>query len=146
MEDKFGMRNGDWVRDDVICSVISTGLGRATGFALYMDFGLLKPGDGPLGGRVAGKSAWGVLGDLERELKEGPKGGYFAGEHPGRADILAEFPLSMVKQRNWISMKEEFPVLDAWLERVYARDAFKRGLEKGNGYNLTTFSKVPERR
>lgn len=87
-----------------------------------------------------------MLGDLERELKEGPKGGYFAGEHPGRADILAEFLLSMVKQRNWISMTDEFPALDLWLKRVYARDAFKRGLVKGNGYDLTTFPKVSERR
>ncbi|KAF4629395.1 hypothetical protein G7Y89_g8756 [Cudoniella acicularis] len=142
--DLFGLQNGDWIRDEVICSLVSTNLNRTLFFSLYLDFGAIKPGDGPGAARL--KSLGSVLGDLERELKEGPKGGYFMGERPGRADILAEFQVSMVKQRGWADLKGEFPLLDAWLERVYGREAWKRALEKGNGYDLNVFPKIPERR
>jgi hypothetical protein len=59
------------------------------------------------------------LRDLERELKEGPAGGLFMGKMPGRADIMLEFPMSMVKHRNWVDLKSDFPELGRWLERVY---------------------------
>jgi glutathione S-transferase len=76
-------------------------------------------------------------------LKEGPKGGFFMGENPRRADILMEFPMSMVKHRNYVDLEKEFSALDGWLKRVYDRPAFKRCLEKGNGYD---FSKLPNPR
>lgn len=72
-------------------------------------------------------------------MKEGPEGDWFLGEEPGRADVLLEFPMSMIKYRNWVDLKSEFPQLNAWLERVYARDAWKRGLQKGSGYDLSVF-------
>jgi len=125
--------------------MVSTNLNRVGGFALMLDFGVFKLGEGPMAASFGGKAMWGVLGDLERELKEGPEGGYFMGEHPGRADILAEYPVTLVKHRNWADLKADYPLLDAWLERVHARDAFKRSLQKGNGYDLTIFPKVPGR-
>jgi glutathione S-transferase len=144
-EDKFGLKNGDWVRDEVLTSMVSTNLNRIGGFALMLDFGVFKLGEGPMAASFGGKAMFGALGDMERELKEGPKGGYFNGEHPGRADILAEYQITLIKHRNWADLKADYPLLDAWLERVHARDAFKRSLQKGNGYDLTIFPKVPGR-
>ncbi len=85
------------------------------------------------------------LKELERELKEGPKGGFFMGKQPGRADILMEFPMTSITQRKSVDMEKEFPELWAWLQRVYARPAWKRGLEKAFGgvYDLTVFPKKP---
>jgi glutathione S-transferase len=141
--DKFGLKNGDWIRDEVLCSMTLTNLTRAQGFMMYIDFGVIQNGTGPGAGRTDGPEIRSILGDLERELKEGPKGGFFMGENPGRADILMEFPMSMVKHRNYVDLEKEFPALDGWLKRVYERPAFKRSLEKGNGYD---FSKLPSPR
>ncbi|KAG9232853.1 hypothetical protein BJ875DRAFT_65892 [Amylocarpus encephaloides] len=145
-EDKFGLKHGDWIHDEVICSLISTGLGKSSSFTLFLDLGIIQPGEGPLAGRVLGKTAWAVLDDLDRELKGGPKGGYFMGGHPGRCDILAEFQTSMATQRNWVDLKADYPALYEWQQRVFARPAWRRALEKGNGYDLTIFPTIPERR
>lgn len=119
-----------------------TNMSRVNGYMLMMDFGALKPGEGPFGERMYGPELRAQLGDLERELSEGPKGGFFMGEHPGRADIMLEYPISMAKHRNWVDLKKEFPGLDEWLQRVYDRPSFKRSLEKGNGYDLSVFPKI----
>ncbi|TVY35378.1 hypothetical protein LSUB1_G004779 [Lachnellula subtilissima] len=145
-EDKFGLKNGDWIRDEILSSIDSTTFNHVHMQALMFDWGVLKAGDSAGNFPLSGKAYWTVLADLEYELKNGPKGGYFMGEHPGRADILLEFQMSMVKLRNWADLKADYPLLDAWLERVYARDAWKRGLAKGNGYDLSMFPKIPERR
>jgi len=141
-EDKFGLRNGDWIRDEQLSSIALTDLHSAMVILFYLDFGPLKLGY-TTGNRFDGEELRNLLTVLDRELVEGPKGGFFLGEHPGRADILFEYPMTMVKHRKWVDLKKEFPRLDEWLERVYARPAFKRSLEKGNGYD---FSKLPNSR
>ena len=120
--------------------MISTNLNRATGMILMMDFGVIKSAASD---RFDGPELRSILKDLERELKDGPEGGWFMGKEPGRADFLLEFQMSMVKQRRWVDLKSEFPLLDAWLEGVYERDAWQRSLEKGNGYDLTVFPQRP---
>jgi glutathione S-transferase len=143
ISDTFGLRNGDWIRDEMLLSIISTSLARATFLHMMLDFGMIKNGEGNAGSHFDGPELRNVLGVLERELKEGPEGGWFMGRKPGRADIMAEFGISSVKQRKYLDLKAEFPGLDAWLERVYERDAWKRGLEKGNGYDLSVFPQRP---
>lgn len=64
------------------------------------------------------------------------------GDTPGRADILLEFPMSMIKQRDYVDLAKEFPGLSAWLERVENRPAWKAAMQKGNGYNLNSFPKT----
>ena len=119
-----------------------TNLNRINGYMLMMDVGALKPGKGPIGERMYGPELRAQLRDLERELSGGPKGGFFMGEHPGRADIMLEYPISMAKHRKWVDLKKEFAKLDEWLQRVYDRPAFKRSLEKGNGYDLSVLPKT----
>ncbi|KAG0647276.1 gst3 [Hyphodiscus hymeniophilus] len=141
--DKFGLKNGDWVRDEVITSLSQTNLNRGIGMLLMLDFGAIRNGQRPMGKRFDGPEQRAQLADLERELVEGPKGGFFMGEHPGRADIMLEYPISSIKHRNWVDLPKEFPKLNEWLQRVYDRPAFKRSLEKGNGYDMSCFPKTP---
>ncbi len=63
-----------------------------------LDFRMVKTS--PEGKRFDGPELRNILADLERELNEGPKGGWFMGKQPGRADIMFEFPMSMIKHRN----------------------------------------------
>lgn len=72
-------------------------LGRANGFMLYLDLGIIKNGNPPV---ADGPELRNWLKHLERELKEGPEGGFFMGKQPGRADIMLEFPMSFIKHRN----------------------------------------------
>jgi glutathione S-transferase len=53
--------------------------------------------------------------------------------------------MTSITQRKSVDMEKEFPELWAWLQRVYARPAWKRGLEKAFGgvYDLTVFPKKP---
>lgn len=139
-EDKFGLRNGDWIRDEVLVSINNTNLSRATFTMMMLDMGLLKNG---AGNRFDGPALRSALADVEQELKDGPEGGWFMGKEPGRADILMEYPINSTKVRKYLNLKSEFPELDAWLERVHARPAYKRALEKGNGYDMTIFPQRP---
>ncbi|KAL5349392.1 hypothetical protein ACLOAV_005683 [Pseudogymnoascus australis] len=141
--DKFGLRNGDWIRDEVVTSMACTNLQRATGFMMMLDFGVIRNGEGPAGGLFDGPELRRQLGALERVLGEGPEGGFFMGERPGRADVILEFPMTNVRQRGYLDLAVEFPRLDEWLTRCWERPAFRRALEKGNGYDMSAFPKVP---
>jgi glutathione S-transferase len=142
-DDKFGLRSGDWVRDDMLLSVNQTNLGRLTMMMMMLDFNALAVGKGEFGKSFNGSAMRKALADLEKALKGGPPGGYFMGKEPGRADIMLEWPLASISQRKWVDIENEFPALDAWLARCYKRDAWKRSLQKGNGYDLTIFPQLP---
>ncbi len=144
-EDKFGLKNGDWIRDEMLVSIISTGLSKATTILLMLDFGMLRNGSGPGGKNFDGPEMRNILKELNRELKDGPSGGYLMGKEPGRADIMLEFPMTSIKQRGSVDLANEFPELDAWLQRVYERPAWKRALGKAfdGVYDITTFPKGP---
>ncbi|KAF7947997.1 hypothetical protein EAE96_009065 [Botrytis aclada] len=137
--DAFGLRNGDWIRDEMLISIALTDLGASTFTMLMLDFNAIANGAGPMGTFCDGPALRKTLGNLEKELKEGPEGGFFMGKNPGRADIMLEFPMALIKQRGWVNLEKEFPALDEWLKRCYERPAWKRCIEKGNGYDLTSF-------
>jgi glutathione S-transferase len=42
----------------------------------------------------------------------------------------------MIAQKGWVDLEGEWPRLAAWRKRILERDAWKRGMEKGNGYDL----------
>jgi glutathione S-transferase len=62
---------------------------------------------------------------------------YFMGKSPGRADFMMSWPIDMAAAQDIVKFSE-FPRLKAWHERCKARDGWKRGIEKGNGYDLRT--------
>ncbi|KAG9248251.1 hypothetical protein BJ878DRAFT_413168 [Calycina marina] len=136
--DNFGLCNGDWIRDEQLVS-LSNVLGRNCAEIMMVEFGYIKGAKvNPLDAQALRKT----LEHLERELKERPAGEWFMGARPGRADVMLEFYVSMLKQRQYLDLRKEFPGLDAWLGRIESRPAWKAAMEKGNGYDLNTFPKI----
>ncbi|ETN46917.1 uncharacterized protein HMPREF1541_01106 [Cyphellophora europaea CBS 101466] len=80
--------------------------------------------------------------DVDKQLKfieaelEGQD--YLMGASPGRPDFLLTFVYDNFHQRRLIDASK-YPVAKAWRERCEARPAWKRSLEKGNGYDLSDF-------
>ena len=46
--DRFGLRNGDWICDEAILSIIITNLGQTTTMMMMLDFNAIGNGTGPL--------------------------------------------------------------------------------------------------
>lgn len=78
-----------------------------------------------------------AMGYLQEELGDKV---WFNGNELGRADFMLSFPLDLMAQRGWMDLGREYPKIEAWRQRIQARDAWKRALEKGNGYDLSTVS------
>jgi glutathione S-transferase len=68
---------------------------------------------------------------LESELS---KREWFAGPAFTAADIQMSFPLEAAAAR--APIVKQMPKLSAWLDRIQARPAYKRALEKGGPYEL----------
>jgi glutathione S-transferase len=68
---------------------------------------------------------------MEAELT---KSAYFAGEDFTAADIQMSFPIEAAGARGGLGDKR--PKLAAWLERIHARPAYQRALQKGGPYEL----------
>jgi len=66
---------------------------------------------------------------LETELAGRP---WFAGEDFTAADIMMSFPLEAARQRG--GLDESRPNIIDWLERIHARPAYGRALERGGPY------------
>ncbi|HXQ21213.1 MAG TPA: glutathione binding-like protein, partial [Candidatus Acidoferrales bacterium] len=62
------------------------------------------------------------------------KSTWFAGDELTAADIQMSFPLEAAAARAGLDATR--PKLTAFLERIHARPAYKRALEKGGPYEL----------
>lgn len=71
------------------------------------------------------------VGFMEDALARGP---WFAGDEFSAADIQLSFPIEAAAARGGLGV--EFPRLHAFLERIHARPAYQRALEKGGPYAL----------
>lgn len=76
---------------------------------------------------------------LESELGDGE---WFNGKHLSRSDFMLFWPVDLIATRDWIDYAKDYPRLDAWRKRALDREAWKRALEKGNGYDLTALGQV----
>ena len=92
---------------------------------------------------IARKVADGALGsfvlpNLGRNLDfmegELSKGEWFAGAQFSAADVQMSFPLEAARARGGLDAKR--PKLMAWLDRIHARPAYQRALERGGKYEL----------
>jgi glutathione S-transferase len=87
---------------------------------------------GPLGWPARGfvdKQLTLHLNYLEAELATQP---WFVGEQFTGADIIMSFPLEASVQRGGLSASR--PRLMDWLQRIHARPAYARPLERGGPY------------
>jgi glutathione S-transferase len=71
------------------------------------------------------------LAYLEGELG---KGTWFAGEEISGADIQLSFVLEAAASRG--GLDQAYPRLSAFLERIHARPAYQRALERGGKYDI----------
>jgi glutathione S-transferase len=60
--------------------------------------------------------------------------GWFAGEAFSAADIQLSFPLEAAAARG--GLDGQYPKLSAFLERIHARPAYRRALERGGPYDF----------
>lgn len=79
-----------------------------------------------------------VLPNIERNLdfmeQELGRSRWFAGEEFSAADIQMSFPLEVARARG--GLDERRPRLMAILERIHARPAYRRALERGGPYDI----------
>jgi glutathione S-transferase len=79
-----------------------------------------------------------VLPNIERNLSfmEGELGktDWFAGNAFTSADIQMSFPLEAARMRG--GLDEKRPRLMDWLERIHARPAYRKAIERGGKYDL----------
>ena len=73
------------------------------------------------------------LAQMEAELTRSL---WFAGDELTAADIQMSFPVEAAAART--PMGARFPKLQAFLDRIHARPAYKAALEKGGPYTLMT--------
>ena len=79
-----------------------------------------------------------ITPNLERNLvyldAELARHTWFAGEAMSGADIMLSFPIEAAESR--VGLNPRYPHLAAFLERIRARAAYQRALEKGGPYDL----------
>ncbi|WP_174296842.1 glutathione S-transferase family protein [Sphingomonas bacterium] len=68
---------------------------------------------------------------IEAELAERP---WFAGDAMTGADIMMSFPLEAARSRGGLDGSRPHTV--AWLDRIHARPAYRRALERGGPYRF----------
>jgi glutathione S-transferase len=72
------------------------------------------------------------LGYIDRELTAT---GWFAGNDFSAADVQMSFPLEAASARGGASAAQ-LPAIAAFLERIHARPAYRRALERGGKYDI----------
>lgn len=139
----------DSIRDESLTSFASSSLWPIEMIKLLLDIAVIQTPfflrplvrllTSGVDGAFTGPELKTMLEHLEREL-----GGqdYFMGTQPGRADFMLSFPLDHAAHVGWVDFgREEYKGLNAWRERCQSREAWKRALEKGNGYDMAFFKK-----
>ena len=71
------------------------------------------------------------LNYMEKEIA---RSGWFAGKSFSAADIQMSFPLEAAASRGGLDVR--YPKLTDFLQRIHARPAYKRALERGGTYEL----------
>ena len=78
--------------------------------------------------------------NLKRQLdfmeSELAKGGWFAGSDFSAADIQMSFPVEAAQQRAGLDASR--PKLMEFLQKIHARPAYRRALERGGPYSFAS--------
>lgn len=107
----------------------------AEGSVMPVLFSLLVASKVPILGKLAAKRVRPMLDVhldyIETELASRK---WFAGEKFTAADVMMSFPLEAARLRAGLDSTR--PATIAWLDRVHARPAYRRALEKGGTYRF----------
>lgn len=68
---------------------------------------------------------------LEKELTDE----WFNGKNLGRSDVMLSWPMDLLAAKKYVDF-EKYPKILQWRKKVQEREAWKRSIEKGNGYDL----------
>ncbi len=105
----------------------------AEGSVMPVLFAALVASKVPLLGRLAARKVRKMidvhLDFIESELESRK---WFAGETMTAADVMMSFPLEAAKARAGLGRKR--PATMAWIDRIHARPAYRKALEKGGPY------------
>lgn len=138
--------SNDWVRDMTLTSFSGSSLSSLASIELLFDLAA-KHTPWPLV-YIARKirnlydnffSAAEFKKDMEFLTKELSEQEWFNGKEPGRADYMLSWPMDTIAQRGYVNFERDWKVLHAWRMRILERPAWKRAIEKGNGYDLSTW-------
>jgi glutathione S-transferase len=135
--------SSDWLRDETLVSFAGATLGPLSAIELLFDLAA-KHTPWPLVyiPRKIRKSMQNffthpefvkTMSYLEAQLGENM---WFNGKELGRSDVMLSWPLDMIAHRKWVDLEKDYPLLAAWRLRIQERPAWKKGLERGNGYDL----------
>ncbi|KAL8276214.1 hypothetical protein RQP46_011375 [Phenoliferia psychrophenolica] len=117
------------IRNDTLTSFAGASLGPFVSLKFFADVGAVAD---RTGGRFIEPRITSALAYLEDELDS--QQDYFMGSSPGLADFMLSWEVDMVVQ---LGMAKLGPKMQAWHERVLARDGWKRALAKaGVPYDL----------
>lgn len=136
----------DWLRDEILVSFAGATLGPTMAIELLFDLAA-KHTPWPLSyiTRKIRKSIQDFftgpefkksLEYLQTQLGDEM---WFNGEELGRSDVMLSWPIETMVQRKWVHLDRDYPKLAAWRTRILERPAWKRGLNKGNGFDLSSW-------
>lgn len=132
----------DWIRDDELCNLASASIGGVLTLELVFNILIkaspffIRPLVSALHNQLH-KAFTGPDLDLNFKYLNDQLGDqdYFMGTSPGRPDFIISWPMDMCSQAGFVDMKK-YPNLEKWHKRCHERPAWKKSLEKGNGYSL----------
>ncbi|KAG9242262.1 hypothetical protein BJ878DRAFT_516455 [Calycina marina] len=136
----------DLVQDEVLTSFAGATLGPVNGIETLFDIAekhtpwplklIARTVRGGIQKVFTGAELENGLRYLEDELGEKT---WFNGDELGRCDVMLSWPLDIQAQRGWVDFPARFPKLAVWRARILEREAWKRGIEKGNTYDLMSW-------
>jgi glutathione S-transferase len=141
-EGKFASE--DWVRDEELTSFAGASLGMINTLEMTLEIAtnrtpwpfvyIMRAARRGFRKAFTGAEFKKNLEYLESELGESE---WFNGKHMGRSDVMLCWPVDVIATRGWLDFAKDYPRLDAWRTRIKNSAAWKRSIEKGNGYDLT---------
>jgi glutathione S-transferase len=136
----------DWVRDEELTSFAGASMGMINTLELTLEIVvertpwpfvyIMRAARRGFNKAFTGAEFKKNLEYLESELGDRE---WFNGASMSRSDVMLIWPVDTIATRKWIDLAKDYPKLDAWRKRIQSSPAWKRGLEKGNEYDLTTF-------
>lgn len=68
---------------------------------------------------------------LEKELEDE----WFNGKNLGRSDVMLSWPMDFLAAKKYVDFGK-YPKISQWRKKIQEREAWKRAMEKGNGYDF----------